>query len=121
MNIKFLIISIGISIFSYSILNAQYLSEEIDLFNGEFKLPSTLQIPENVKKPPVIMLIAGSGPTDKNGNNSFMTNNHLKYLAEELAAQGIASFRYDKRIIPGKKTPLGVFTASLTSVIHFRI
>lgn len=50
------------------------------------------------KKPvPLVMIIAGSGPTDRNGNNPAMQNNSLKYLAESLAQQGVASFRYDKR------------------------
>lgn len=54
----------------------------------------------------VVLLIAGSGPTDKNGNNPMMKNNHLKLLAEALAAQGIASLRYDKRGI-GENQPAG--------------
>ncbi|GLP94774.1 alpha/beta hydrolase [Paraferrimonas sedimenticola] len=43
------------------------------------------------------LLIAGSGPTDRNGNNPRMQNNSLKMLAEGLAANGVASLRYDKR------------------------
>lgn len=46
----------------------------------------------------LVILIAGSGPTDRNGNQQMMQNNSLKMLAQGLADQGIASFRYDKRI-----------------------
>lgn len=46
---------------------------------------------------PVALIIAGSGPTDRNGNNPAMKGDYLKMLAEGLAAQGIASLRYDKR------------------------
>lgn len=48
---------------------------------------------------PVVLLIAGSGPTDMNGNSSAgqLMNNSLKYLAEDLAKGGIASLRFDKR------------------------
>jgi alpha-beta hydrolase superfamily lysophospholipase len=48
---------------------------------------------------PVALLVAGSGPTDRDGNNTLLPgqNNSLKLLAEQLAAQGIASVRYDKR------------------------
>jgi pimeloyl-ACP methyl ester carboxylesterase len=48
---------------------------------------------------PVVLLIAGSGPTDRDGNSPLFSgpNNSIKILAEDLAAQGIASVRYDKR------------------------
>ncbi len=46
---------------------------------------------------PVVLLIAGSGPTDMDGNQPGMENNSLKYLAEDLAKSGIASLRFDKR------------------------
>ncbi|MGL5081710.1 MAG: alpha/beta hydrolase [Microcoleaceae cyanobacterium] len=51
----------------------------------------------NVPKP-VALIIAGSGATDRNGNNPLAgQNNSLKLLAEGLADHGIASIRYDKR------------------------
>lgn len=64
-------------------------------------LYGTLELPP-CKTPapfPVALLIAGSGPTDRNGNSSALSgsNNSLQYLAEALAEQGIASLRYDKR------------------------
>ena len=56
-------------------------------------------LPEGKAPCPVVIIIAGSGPTDMNGNSIGLelTNNSLLYLAEELAANGIASMRYDKR------------------------
>lgn len=45
----------------------------------------------------MVLIIAGSGPTDRNGNNSVMTNNSLQMLAQDLSKLGIASIRYDKR------------------------
>lgn len=48
-----------------------------------------------------MLLIAGSGPTDMDGNNPMMKNNSLKFLAEGLAQKGIASLRFDKRGIAG--------------------
>ncbi|MBT8236703.1 MAG: alpha/beta fold hydrolase [Bacteroidia bacterium] len=50
---------------------------------------------------PVVLIIAGSGPTDRNGNNTLMKNNCLKMLAEGLYENGIATLRYDKRGIGG--------------------
>jgi pimeloyl-ACP methyl ester carboxylesterase len=54
-------------------------------------------------KIPVALIIAGSGPTDRDGNNAMMKNNSLKQLAESLAVHGIASLRYDKRGIAESK------------------
>lgn len=58
-----------------------------------------LLLPPGKTSSPVVLLIAGSGPTDMDGNSSAgkMTNNSLKYLAEDMARKGIASLRFDKR------------------------
>jgi hypothetical protein len=47
----------------------------------------------------LVILIAGSGPTDRDGNQNGVINNSLKYLAEELSTSDHAVFSYDKRII----------------------
>jgi pimeloyl-ACP methyl ester carboxylesterase len=66
----------------------------------------TLTVPITKGTFPVALIIAGSGPTDRNGNNAQMKNNSLQLLAHELAAQGIASIRYDKRGIGASKGAL---------------
>src|SRR5699024_5858133 len=45
------------------------------------------------------IIIPGSGPTDRNGNSKALPgkNDSLKMVAEQLAGNGIASIRYDKR------------------------
>lgn len=68
------------------------------------QLYGTLIMPDVAKKCPVALIIAGSGPTDRNGNNPMMKNNSLKMLAEALAKNGIASLRFDKRGIGESKT-----------------
>jgi hypothetical protein len=50
------------------------------------------------------IIIGGSGPTDRDGNQNFMKTNNLKQLAQQLAQNGIATFRYDKRIVKQIKT-----------------
>ncbi|HEY9569777.1 MAG TPA: alpha/beta fold hydrolase [Metalysinibacillus sp.] len=70
-------------------------------------LQAALQLPVNVSKPvPVAIIIAGSGPTDKDGNSAIAgKNNSLKMVAEGLADKGIATLRYDKRGV-GSNTAL---------------
>jgi pimeloyl-ACP methyl ester carboxylesterase len=67
----------------------------------------TLTTPDLSKKCPVALIISGSGPTDRNGNNPMMKNNSLKMLAEALAKNGIASLRFDKRGIGESKAAAG--------------
>jgi alpha-beta hydrolase superfamily lysophospholipase len=45
------------------------------------------------------ILIADSGPIDRDGNQDFQKTNNLKKLAVALTNNGIATFRYDKRIV----------------------
>lgn len=67
------------------------------LLTSTGKIQGLLEVPA-VKTPmPLVVIIAGSGPTDRNGNNPQMTNNSLKMLAEGLNYMGIATLRYDKR------------------------
>jgi uncharacterized protein len=61
------------------------------------KIYGVLEIPAMQTPMPLVLIIAGSGPTDRNGNNPQMTNNSLKMLAEGLHKMGIATLRYDKR------------------------
>lgn len=62
-------------------------------------IDGTLLRPNTIKKPILAIIIAGSGPTDRNGNQNFVKNNSLKKLAEALSNKNIATFRYDKRIV----------------------
>ncbi|RMB60446.1 alpha/beta hydrolase [Dokdonia sinensis] len=47
----------------------------------------------------LIIIIPGEGAVDRDGNSKMARNNSLKKLAEGLAEQGIATFRYDKRVL----------------------
>lgn len=66
----------------------------------------TLTMPEQSQPVPVVLIIAGSGPTDRDGNSPPILRNNsncYKMLAEDLRKMGIASVRYDKRGIAGSK------------------
>ncbi|MFC9538763.1 alpha/beta hydrolase [Lysinibacillus sp. NPDC056959] len=72
-----------------------YETLKIPVQNGE--LTAALQKASN-EPSPIALIIAGSGPTDKDGNSALAgKNNSLKMIAEGLAKDGIATVRYDKR------------------------
>jgi pimeloyl-ACP methyl ester carboxylesterase len=64
-------------------------------------ISGTLALPKNAPaKMPVVLIIAGSGPTDRDGNSALgVSGNTYKMLAVALAKNGIASLRYDKRLV----------------------
>jgi alpha-beta hydrolase superfamily lysophospholipase len=70
-------------------------------------LDAFLTTPADAEKPPVALLIAGSGSTDHDGNGPQAKPATLKKLAEQLAAQKIATLRYDKRGAGGWKPEFG--------------
>lgn len=59
------------------------------------------------KNASLVILIPGSGPTDRNGNQVGMQTNAYKLLAEELSKKGISVFTYDKSFF--KQIEKGVF------------
>ena len=73
--------------------------QEVALAVAGGVLHGTLSMPDGQGKVPVVLLHAGSGPTDRNGNSAMLPgqNNALRMLAEALARNGIATLRYDKR------------------------
>jgi uncharacterized protein len=85
----------------------------IILHTAKGDISGTLTIPgDKPGKMPVALIIAGSGPTDRNGNNPMMKNESLKLLAHGLASQNIASLRFDKRGI-GESRAAGKTEAEL--------
>lgn len=76
----------------------------ITLDTEQGQLFGTLMLPKSSKPVPVVLIIAGSGPTDRDGNNpEGGRNDNLKRLAVILAQHNIASVRYDKRGVAASK------------------
>jgi pimeloyl-ACP methyl ester carboxylesterase len=83
--------------------------EPVTLDTGSGILHGSLRLPESPGPYPVVLLIAGSGPTDRDGNTPLIQgkNNMLRQLAEQLADRGVASLRYDKRGVAASR-PAGL-------------
>src|SRR5262245_36251463 len=61
-------------------------------------LAGTLASPGGGPKAPIAIVIPGSGPTDRDGNNPLgVTAASYRLLAEALAAKGVSTIRIDKR------------------------
>ncbi len=65
--------------------------------NGEFNLSSTLTLPKNLDKYPVVIIVPGTGNSDRDGNSKKLNMNIYKLVAEYLTSIGYATIRYDKR------------------------
>lgn len=82
-----------------TVTDAPPKDQAVSLATSNGTLFGSLLLPAGKEKMPVALIIAGSGPVDRNGNvgAANATTNCLKYLAESLAKAGFASVRYDKR------------------------
>lgn len=107
------------AVLSVSVFAFGQSEETIILKTETGDIEGTLTTPDTKLPVPVALIIAGSGPTDRNGNNPMMTNNSLKMLSAELAKNGIASLRYDKRAI-GASQKAGVNEADLRFEMYIK-
>jgi len=81
-------------------VSSQILDKQVDTLTiqlSDISLHAVLSKPFNVNNFPIALIIAGSGPTDLNGNQPGVMNNSLKYLSDELVDNKIATLRFDKR------------------------
>ena len=90
----------------FLMVNACYAGQDVNIWVHGGTLYGTIEVPSGDAPCPAAVIIPGSGPTDRDGNNLLAAgkNNSYKLLAEALASNGIASVRYDKRGI-GESAP----------------
>lgn len=96
---------LSICVFAEVKKDSVFSESEVILKTSTGEIYGTLAIPNNVKTSPVVLIIAGSGPTDRDGNSPMMglQTNAYKMLSESLAKKGISSVRFDKRGIAKSK------------------
>lgn len=70
-------------------------TEEVEVGKGLLKLPGTLTLPKGEGRFPGVVLVQGSGPSDR--DETVGPNKPFRDLAEGLASHGIAVVRYEKR------------------------
>ncbi len=80
-----------------------YLSEDVSFFNAtdSVTLAGTLTLPSAQGKFPVVVLISGSGPQDR--NEELLGHKPFLLLADHLTRNGIAVLRYDDRGVAKSK------------------
>jgi hypothetical protein len=76
---------------------APYRAEEVKLGTAPFVLSGTLTLPKGAGPYPAVVLVAGSGPQDRDEN--IGPNHPLRDLAEGLSSKGVVVLRYDKRTL----------------------
>ncbi len=82
---------------SAACLSQDVIFTSVDIPVTKF-IDGTLLTPNNGSSS-LAIIISDSGPIDRDGNQDFQKTNNLKKLAIALANNGIATFRYDKRIV----------------------
>jgi pimeloyl-ACP methyl ester carboxylesterase len=71
------------------------ISQSFD--SGSVHLAGTLVIVGQTGPGPVVLLISGSGPLDRDSNSEQFSIDVMKQIADHVARAGLSSFRYDKR------------------------
>lgn len=87
--------------FSQTLFNkgSQEVKKDPTELNINENIQGTLWIPEGAEKPALLIMLTGSGPNDRDGNSVMTKNDSHKQLALALKEKGIATYRYDKRVV----------------------
>lgn len=94
-----------------------WVDQPVSFKAGGITIYATYRHPVGSQGPvPGVLIIAGSGPTDRNGNSAALPGNvgTLQTLADWLSADGVASLRYDK--LGTGKTGLGPYASDPSAI-----
>lgn len=82
-----------------SAASERIMDQDVSIDGGKASLHGSYMAPAGAKPGPAVLLISGSGPTDRNGNSTIgqVHPATMRLLAQGLAERGITSLRFDKR------------------------
>jgi len=102
------------------IMRPEQFGIPISVDTSRARLHGTYLTPEGDGPFPTVLIIAGSGPTDRDGNSELIVNNNdnLWHLAQELQQAGIATVRYDKLGV-GESMPEDLSIVSESTFDHY--
>jgi dienelactone hydrolase len=89
----------------------EFIEVEVSFQTGDSELSGTLLVPEGDGPFPAVIILGGSGPWDRNGDEDanrvaaleqagqpvFAVNSTYRDIAEALSREGMVTLRYDKR------------------------
>ena len=100
---------------SFAKSKSPYIESELVLKTKTGDIFGTLTIPSKNTNNSIAIIVAGSGPTDRNGNNPLGVNSDTyKMIAEQLSLKGISCLRYDKRGIAKSKEAAKTIEGDMT-------
>ncbi len=98
---------VSLGLFAQPKSDSTYSESEIVLKTSTGDIYGTITVPNNTKTSPIVLIIAGSGPTDRDGNSPLgIRSNTYKMLSESFAENDISALRFDKRGIGKSKSAM---------------
>lgn len=97
-------------------------SEDVSWALDQTTVDATLAVPDCPGRYPGVVLIAGSGPTDRNWESPLLpgTNGSGRLLAEALVSSGYVTIRYDKRASgPNAVENMVILSGQISLESHF--
>src|SRR5215467_2704145 len=92
------LVAFGLAALVATTASAMAAETQVSVEGPSGVLKGTLSSPDDGPKAPIAIIIPGSGPTDRDGNNPLgVTAASYRLLAEALAAKGVSTIRIDKR------------------------
>lgn len=98
------------------------ISEDLSWSLGETTVDGTVAAPGRPGRFPAVVLVAGSGPTDRNWESPLLPgpNGSGRLIAEQLASAGYVTIRYDKRASgPRAQQNLALLSGRISLESHF--